>query len=416
MRQDICSTATHICRFPAPGNQCQIIDGSSIPTFVIDLTHTVLIWNRACEQVTGKPASEMLGSRQPWRAFYRNERPVMADLLVDHASDSAITAYYGTTWRRSPIIPGALESEDFYPLMDGGIWLFFSAAPLLDANGTIIGAIETLQDITERKRAEAELQQHQANLEMLVRQRTQELEQANEELTQYAFVVSHDLRAPLRAIRNYTGFLREELDRMLTTEQRGYLNGITKSLRHGEALVSDILSFSRVSSMPVTRQPIALDLFFQDLVGEIPCEAGAAVMVSDPMPVVAGEKTILTQIFANLISNGLKFNRSGAPLVTVSARIMDNGRCELAVRDNGIGIEPRYQERIFKMFKRLHTHREFEGTGIGLAIVLKAVTKLNGSVRLESTPGEGSTFYVVLPLAGATMDACAGVGCQGGVP
>jgi light-regulated signal transduction histidine kinase (bacteriophytochrome) len=294
-----------------------------------------------------------------------------------------------------------------------GVWLFFTASPLTDADGRLIGAIETLQDITARKRAEADLKAYRDNLEELVRLRTEELalahsellakaatlEQVNEELSQYAFVASHDLRAPLRAVRNYADFLREELEPALNDEQRGYFEGLGSALRHGDELVTDLLEFSRIGNALISLQPIALDSFLGGLRASLETPSDAELLVAANLPVVLADQTLLAQIFTNLVINGFKFNRSAAKQVTIGLAAERPGMCELYVRDNGIGIDPRYHDRIFKMFKRLHTHKEFEGTGIGLAIVRKAVAKLNGTVRVESEVESGSLFYIALPLA-----------------
>jgi len=401
MKRTICEKITKNFDAPTHGNHCHLLNGSSIPTFVIDNNHTVQFWNSACEHITGTAASEVVGTNHHWAVFYPQPRPIMADLIVSCASDEEFDRYYGASWSRSSIIDGAVESENFYPgFGEQGIWLFFSASPLKDADGNVVGAIETLQDISERKRAEAALLEHRENLSELVRQRTKELERANEELSQYAFAVSHDLRAPLRAIRNYAGYLREDLDAVLTGEQRSYLDGMGHALRHGDALVKDILDFSRIGSGAMHLQPVALDDFFSDLVREMQKEHRDSIFVARNMPVVIGDRTIMTQIFSNLIANGLKFNRTESRRVDIEARPLVDGNCEIAIRDNGIGIDPRYHDRIFKMFKRLHTHKEFEGTGIGLAIVHKAVLQSNGSIRIASNKGAGSTFYVTLPLAG----------------
>ena len=172
----------------------------------------------------------MVGTDRHWSPFYPAQRPTMADLIVDNATAEEVSRHYGDFWRQSTIIQEAYESEGFFPAMgSGGIWLFFTASPLINAEGRIVGAIETLQDISARKRAEEELRIHQDSLEVTVRQRTEELthahaelaakaatlQETNEELSQYAFVVSHDLRAPLRAVRNYADFLREELGDIL---------------------------------------------------------------------------------------------------------------------------------------------------------------------------------------------------------
>ncbi|MBN9422807.1 MAG: PAS domain-containing protein [Candidatus Accumulibacter sp.] len=161
----------------------QIIDGDPVATFVLDAEHRITHWNKACALVTQVPASEIVGMTGPWRAFYEHERPVMADLIISGALEDGISSYYAGKYRASPLIPGAFEAEDFFPRFgDGGCWMFFTAAPLKDADGRIIGAIETLQDVTERRNAEQELRNAQASLEELVEKRTQQLAEANRTL------------------------------------------------------------------------------------------------------------------------------------------------------------------------------------------------------------------------------------------
>jgi two-component system, NtrC family, sensor kinase len=414
MTQEQQASANSICSNPLPGNHCHLLEGSSIPTFVIDHHHRIRFWNRACECVTGTAAQDMIGTDRHWAPFYPTQRPTMADLILDGASPDDVSRHYGDFWRQSTIIPGAYESEGFFPTMGSdGIWLFFTASPLFADDGTTIGAIETLQDISGRKRAEEELRLHKENLEETVRQRTEELTRAhaelaakaatlletNEELSQYAFVVSHDLRAPLRAVRNYADFLREELEDVLTDEQRSYFDGMTSALRFGDELVNDLLDFSRVGGDGVSTHAVSLDEFLTDLKNELELPPDAELICSDGLPIVLAERTLLRQILCNLVTNGLKFNHSSCKRVEIGLSAQHDTFCELYVRDNGIGIAPRYHDRIFKMFKRLHTHKEFKGTGIGLAIVKKAVVKLGGSVRVESEIGCGSTFLLTFPTA-----------------
>lgn len=413
MTQELQTAGIAFCRFPQPGKQCHLLEGSSIPTFVIDREHRVLFWNRACERVTGLAASEVIGTDRHWVPFYPAQRPLMADMLVDNAAPEEFTSHYGEFWQKSGLIPGGYEAEGFFRDMGaGGTWFFFTASPLLDADGLLFGAIETLQDITARKRAEEALHIHQESLEETVRMRTEELTRAhnelaakaaslqdiNEELSQYAFVVSHDLRAPLRAVRNYADFLREELEDRLNDEQRSYFDGMASALKFGDELVNDLLDFSRVGSEGVAVHPVPLDDFLLELSHELELPADAELICAAGLPVVLAEKTLLRQIFSNLVTNGFKFNHSPGKTVEIGVAAHHGSRCDLYVRDNGIGIDPRYHDRIFKMFKRLHTHKEFEGTGIGLAIVKKATVKLGGAVRIESTVGSGSTFIVTLPV------------------
>jgi two-component system, NtrC family, sensor kinase len=381
---------------------------------VIDRQHHVVFWNRACECVTGRTAREVVGTDQHWSPFYSAQRPTMADLILDGATPEEVSRHYGEFWRQSTVIRGAYESEGFFPAMGtDGTWLFFTASPLTDAEDQIVGAIETLQDITARKRAEESLRIHQQTLEDTIRLRTDELTRAhaelaakaaclqetNEELSQYAFVVSHDLRAPLRAVRNYADFLREELENVMNDEQRGYFEGMANALKFGDNLVRDLLDFSHVGGEGLTVQPILLDEFLHELKCELELPPDAEMTWDKGLPTVLAERTLLRQIFSNLVTNGLKFNRSSCRQVEIGLKSHNDSYCQLYVRDNGIGIEPRYHDRIFKMFKRLHTRKEFEGTGIGLAIVNKAAVKLGGSVRIESEAGSGSTFLVTLPAA-----------------
>lgn len=162
----------------------QIVDGDPVPTLVIDANHKITHWNKSCAAVTGVAASEMIGTNRQWSAFYPNERPIMADLIVSSAIDGMEALYHGK-FKRSKLIEGAYEAEDFYPHMgDSGRWLYFTAAPLRDANGRIIGAIETLQDVTERHKAVDDLQNYQTQLEDLIEKRTSELGNANRQLAQ----------------------------------------------------------------------------------------------------------------------------------------------------------------------------------------------------------------------------------------
>lgn len=377
----------------------EMLQGTPIPTFVIDMEHVITHWNSACEHALGFPASEMVGTRRQWEPFYATERPVMADLILDGAPENQVSRHYGALWRRSPLIAGAYEADDWYPhIGEGGKWFFFTAAPLRDAAGRVVGAIETLQDITERKRAEGELQRYHNRLEELVRQRTAELTEVNEELSQYAFVVSHDLRSPLRAIRNYSDFLKEELGHLLNDDQRQYFHGLGRALQYGEDLVNDLLDLSRISRKKIVPQRIETQGFLNELAESIHLPPDAELLMGHDWPPLLGERTLLEQIFRNLIMNGIKFNRSQQKRVELGWRADGERQVEIFVRDNGIGIDPRYHEQVFRMLQRLHGQNEFEGTGIGLAVVRKAAARLNGSVRVESRPEAGSTFYVTLPL------------------
>lgn len=384
----------------------QIVEGSPIPTFVIDAQHRITHWNHALATTSGVAATQVLGTTMAWRAFYPEARPVLANLIIDAAGIDELIRLYGEHVRPSPLIEGAYECEGAFPLLTGKThWFYFTAAPLRNADGQLVGAIETLQDISGRKAAETALQRHQDVLEERVRQRTAELLDANEELGQYAYAVSHDLRSPLRAIRNYADFLEEDLGDRLADEQRDYLNGIRQALQQGEELVADLLALSAIGRSSIMPQTVALGTFFTELIAGMALPANETVRLAGNWPTLVSERTLLGQVFRNLVSNALKFNRAAQKMVDIDWCEPAPGEIEIAVRDNGIGIEPRFFEQIFKVFHRLHTRHEFEGTGIGLAIVRKAAQHLNANVRVESTPGKGSTFTVTLPLRNLPPDS-----------
>jgi len=230
--------------------------------------------------------------------------------------------------------------------------------------------------------------------------RTQEtLRQANQELSEFTYALTHNLKAPLRAVHNYVNFLYEDLADSLQGETKQYLEG----LRHAINLSNR--QFEELQQLYQIKNDLRQDKVskIEDLLAEITCalqlDAGRQLITAPQWPLMRSERQLTRQLLMNLITNGFKFNRSAVKRVEVGWQPAAENRIEIFVRDNGIGIDPRYHGQIFQIFKRLHTEQEFEGTGIGLAIVKKAAARMGGSVRLESALDAGSTFYVNLPLA-----------------
>ena len=253
----------------------------------------------------------------------------------------------------------------------------------------------------ESQRQARELGQTNKKLEQAIteRQRAEEaLKVANEEFSQYASIVSHDLQAPLRAIHLYTDFLQEDLALSLTGDQQLYLQGLARAVRETEDLVGGLLQLSRVGRHSSSAETIDLGLFLQALVASLNLSTEVEIDLANSWPSLETDPILLRQIFQNLILNGVKFNCSAPKRLELRWQPLEPKRYELSVRDNGIGIDPHFQEQIFQVFRRLHTQQEYEGIGIGLAIVKKAVDKLYGSIRVESKPGHGSTFFVTLPV------------------
>ncbi len=256
---------------------------------------------------------------------------------------------------------------------------------------------ELVAEINERKQVEKALRELHGELEQRVEDRTKALKIANAELSQYSHVVAHDLKAPLRAIHNYSDFLREDLEDTLDDEQKGYLDGLNLAVGQGEQLVNDLLTLSRIGSAGAVSGAIDMGAFFLELVGVLDLPDNVELSLSDDLPVVKADKTLLSQIFQNLIENAVKFNDSPVKRIRIGRSDTEGADVEFFVHDNGIGIESRFSDKIFLIFQRLHTRQEYEGTGVGLAIVKKALDKLGGSVRVESEPGRGSTFFVSIP-------------------
>jgi signal transduction histidine kinase len=253
--------------------------------------------------------------------------------------------------------------------------------------------IELQQEIDERETAEEALRLAHRDLA----RKASDLEDANKELSQFVYAISHDIMTPLRAIHNYADFLREDLEATLEGNHKMYLNGLVNAVRQGQELVDDLLELSRISDTSGQNATIDLGRFFHELIDLLDLSSDVTVVLGDSWPSIEAKRSLLRQIFQNLIINAVKFNRSPDKRVDIDWRPVGQERYEFCVHDNGIGIEPRYHEQIFRVFQRLHTREEYEGTGIGLAIVKKAINKLNGSIDIQSEFGKGSSFCVTLP-------------------
>jgi signal transduction histidine kinase len=230
-----------------------------------------------------------------------------------------------------------------------------------------------------------------------LREREDQLRRSNEELEHFAYLASHDLQEPLRTITSYVGLLESRVGGQLDDRARGWLGFVSDGAGRMSHLIADLLEYSRTGRAAGDVDHIDLneawDLAVANLQHAI-TDAGATVTRGD-LPTVRARPREMTSMLQNLIGNGLKYRGDAPPHVEAEAQQRD-GRWEVAVRDNGIGIEPRFHERVFGLFQRLHTSEEYAGTGMGLAIVKKIVESNGGSVRVESLPGEGATFVVSL--------------------
>jgi signal transduction histidine kinase/DNA-binding response OmpR family regulator len=251
----------------------------------------------------------------------------------------------------------------------------------------------------QQARLYEQVQRHAAELEQRVAERTAELREINVELESFSYSVSHDLRTPLRSIQGFAQILLEEYDDRLEDIGRGYLQRIVAAARRMDSLTEGLLTYSRLSRTAVELIPISLEEVVEEALTQLEADIRsqeARVTVERPLPHVMGHYVTLAQAVTNLLANGLKFVAPGVrPQVQVWAEERDDRVC-LRLRDNGIGIAPEYQERIFRIFERLHGPDTYAGTGIGLSIVRKGVERMGGQVGVESAPDQGSTFWVEL--------------------
>jgi len=261
------------------------------------------------------------------------------------------------------------------------------------------------QETTERRQAEASLKQLNEELEARVQERTAALNEANaslvhsnRELEQFAYVASHDLQEPLRAVNSYTQLLARKYEGNLDAKADKYIGYIIEGATRMQQLINDLLSFSRVGTRAKELEPIACEAVLSQVRDNLMVAIAEtnAVVTHEPLPTVMGDETQLIQLLQNLISNAIKFRREEPPRVHVSAVQREN-EWAFEVRDNGIGMESEYFERIFMIFQRLHSRSEYPGNGIGLANCKKIVERHGGRIWVESTPGVGTTFHFSIP-------------------
>jgi PAS domain S-box-containing protein len=305
-----------------------------------------------------------------------------------------------------------LNQEQFIPCHDKpGTHFWISASKVLwrDRHGNIIGTAGISRDINSMKVAQENLRRSEEKLRLS----TMQLERSNRELQDFAYVASHDLQEPLRKIVVFGERLKERCAESLPPEGRDYLERMQKAATRMQVLISDLLSFSRVTTKAQPFTTVNLARTAQEVVGDLEAriEMVKGRVELGALPVIQAEPLQMRQLLQNLIGNALKFRRpEEPPVVKVEAAIVHAPRprgggegpaedlCVLTVADNGIGFEEKYLDRIFNVFQRLHTRNEYEGTGMGLAITRKIVLYHGGDITAKSKPGSGSTFIATLPV------------------
>ncbi|MGB8212589.1 MAG: PAS domain S-box protein [Anaerolineales bacterium] len=352
---------------------------------------------------------EELG-RGPTGTAIREDRCV---LCQDIATDPGMGP-----WRTAALQRG-LRSSAAVPIQQtgqiiGALTVYAGEPHLFDAEeeallvkiGQAISfALDGLIHEAQRKQAEAELKQLNSELELRVLERTAQLESANKELESFSYSVSHDLRAPLRAISGFSEIIARRHRASLNEEGQHYIDNIVQASGRMGHLIDDLLTYARLGRAGARHEPVSL----ASLVSEISRNMQAhldqihgTLTIAEGLPTVTGDQTLLSQVFTNLLENAIKYHKPGLPPQVSLTYYNQDKYVVFKVSDNGIGIPPEYQEKIFIMFQRLHSEEEYPGTGVGLATVRKSVTLLRGSVWVESKVGEGSTFFVRLPKENGT--------------
>ncbi len=353
------------------------VHGSPIPKFVIDKNHAVIYWNKALEEHSGIRAAEMVGTNQQWRAFYPHQRPCLADLLVDGAIGK-IPQWYEGKYGTSKFIEGAYEATDFFPkLGTTGIWLYFTAAPIRDTKGNIIGAMETLEDITLRKLAEEALRQSNRNLKLL------------------SSITRHDINNQLGILQGYSGIVEET---QLDPSQREYFKKITAAADRISAMIRFTKEYEEIGvHAPAWQDCHALidNAAKQATLGDVTVKndipAGAEVF-SDPLT---------GKVFYNLIDNALRY---GGKIKSITFSVEENQQDHILIcEDDGDGIPAEEAEKIFE--------RGFgKNTGMGLFLSREILSITNISIRETGEPGKGARFEMTVTEDKWRMDRAAGPG------
>jgi len=351
--------------------------------FVRDMSDLITYWNRGAEEFYGWTAEQVVGK-------------VTTHQLLQTVFPAPLEQINAKLLRT-----GRWEGELVHTKRDGTQVVVASRWSMeQDEQGRPLATLETNNDISERKRAEEEIRKLNAELEQRVIERTTELEAINKELQAFTYSVSHDLRAPLRHMAGYAELLQKNASTILDEKGRRYMMMILESAKRMGDLIDDLLAFSRIGRAETQKTMVSLEQLVKEALNEVRQETDGRNIGwrIGALPDLYGDRSMLRLALVNLISNAIKFTRT-RPQAEIEIGCADGKEDEIVVfiRDNGVGFEMKYVNKLFGVFQRLHRAEEFEGTGIGLATVQRIIHRHAGRVWAEGLVDRGATFYFSVP-------------------
>jgi PAS domain S-box-containing protein len=352
---------------------------------MLDPTGHITGWNAGAERLKGYTKSEILG--QHFSRFYPEDvvRSGFPDQELRVATDE-----------------GRFENEGWRVRRDGTrFWAHVIITAVRAADGDLLGFIKVTRDLTEQREARARIEALNDDL----RRRATQLEAANRELEAFSYSVSHDLRAPLRHIDGFANLLSNHAGDSLDAESRRFLATISRAAKQMGELIDDLLTFSRIGRAPLRLTKVNHGDLVAQVIGEARYDEGRTIQWEiGSLPETTGDASLLRQVWRNLLDNAVKYSSKAAqPRIAIDGRLeASTGEYVFSVRDNGVGFDMAYADKLFGVFQRLHGPTEFEGTGIGLANVRRIVSRHHGRTWAEGRVGEGATFYFSLPVTPPT--------------
>ncbi len=393
----------------AKAKLASLVNSSTDGIVEIDLNGCILSWNQGASKIYGYSESEILG-KSVFKLVPADRKDEMNGLMENLRKGTGVNNFETVRLNKS----------------GQEIDISLTLSPIKDTQGKIMSASAIIRDISDKKKIEMELVAYRKTLEEQVRERTEELVDANErlktliseheksgiklvnlvdelkrsnkELEQFAYVASHDLQEPLRMVSSFTQLLERQYKDKLDADADEYINYAVNGAKRMQLLINDLLAFSRVATRGEEFAEVDINEVLEQAIFdlEIAIEENNVIVTNDTMPIICADHSQMVQLFQNLIGNAIKYHSEKTPRINISAK-EEEGEWVFLVSDNGIGIDPEYHERIFQIFQRLHEIHVYSGTGIGLAICKKIVERHGGCIWVDSEIGEGATFYFSIP-------------------